>query len=104
MDPTEILYFDIETDGLDPTLIHQLTIIDGTGEHYSYNHEVGNLRKGLTHLERGRTLIGHNVISYDLPALWKLYPEFTIRPEVVQDTLVRARLAWPDIANRDYAA
>ena len=104
MDPTEILYFDIETDGLDPTLIHQLTIIDGTGEHYSYNHEVGNLRKGLTHLERGRTLIGHNVISYDLPALWKLYPEFNIRPEVVQDTLVLARLAWPHIANRDYAA
>lgn len=103
MDPKQILYFDLETDGLEPTIIHQLTIIDGTGEHYSYNHEVGNLRKGLRHLERGKLLIGHNIISYDLPALWKLYPEFTIQPEMIQDTLVLARLAWPHISNRDYA-
>ncbi len=95
-------HFDIETDGLNPSVIHQITIIDGTGQVFSYNHETGNFRKGLQHLERMQVLIGHNIISYDLPVLRKMYPEFTFEPEVVQDTLVLARLAWPHISDTDY--
>ena len=101
MDPTRILFFDIETDGLEPTVCHQLSIMDGNGDRFSYNHEHGNFQQGLTHLERAELLIGHNVVDYDLPALERLYP--LCHPKArVMDTLVLARLAFPHIKDIDW--
>ena len=48
----------------------------------------------LHHLSKADTLIGHNIIDYDLPVLEKLYG-FTYTGRVV-DTLVFSRLLNPD--------
>ncbi len=101
MDKARILFFDIETDGLEPTVCHQISIMDGEGNQFSYNHEQGNFRQGLTHLERADLLVGHNVMDYDLPALERLYPLFSPSGRVL-DTLVLARLAFPHIKDLDW--
>jgi DNA polymerase I-like protein with 3'-5' exonuclease and polymerase domains len=45
-------------------------------------------------------LIGHNIIKFDIPALQKVYPWF--KPKgVVIDTLVLARLIWPELKETD---
>ncbi|WP_287248892.1 DNA polymerase [Mesorhizobium sp.] len=45
-------------------------------------------------------LIGHNIIKFDLPAIQKVYPWF--KPKgVVIDTLVLARLIWPELKESD---
>ena len=100
-DADQFLFFDIETDGLDPTVIHCIVTRNGAGEERRYNHEAGNLRKGLAALSEAKVLVGHNIISYDLPALTKVYPEFSTFA-VLRDTLVCARLAWPNIRDKDW--
>lgn len=101
-DPQQVLYFDIETDGLDPTVIHCICTIDGDGNHRRYNHaELGNIQAGLDALSKAKVLIGHNILSYDLPALVKVYPDFDTKA-VIRDTLVLARLAWPHIKDQDW--
>ncbi|MEL0013929.1 MAG: DNA polymerase [Rhodospirillales bacterium] len=46
------------------------------------------------------TLIGHNIIDYDLRVLSKLY-NYTYTGEV-QDTLVYSRTIWPDVKQIDF--
>lgn len=46
------------------------------------------------------TLVFHNGINFDIPALEKLYPDW--KPPKVFDTLVAARLIWPDIKEKDF--
>ena len=41
-------------------------------------------------------IIGHNIISYDLPVIRKLYPWFD-RPGLVVDTLLLSRLYHADM-------
>ena len=75
------LIFDIETDGLlyNVTTIHCLAIHDlDTKETYSYN-DTGNqepISRGLQRLQDADSIIGHNIISYDLPVIHKLYSWF----------------------------
>jgi DNA polymerase-1 len=45
-----------------------------------------------------RPLMGHNVISFDIPAIQKLYPEFQPR-SLPLDTLIWSQLVTPDIYN-----
>ena len=101
-DPSKLLYMDLECDGLEPTVIHQISTIDGLGERRSYNHhELGNMAQGLEALEKAEVLVGHNIIGFDLQALLKVYPSFKT-DAVLQDTLVCARLAWPHIRDLDF--
>jgi DNA polymerase I-like protein with 3'-5' exonuclease and polymerase domains len=109
--------FDIEADGLneltfgkkvkgekiiqrEATRIHCLIIRDyHTDEVEVYRED--RMREGLERLAAMDVVIGHNIIGYDLPVLQRLYGpvEFTAK---VFDTLVAARLLWPDARNHPY--
>jgi hypothetical protein len=99
------LVFDLESDGLydDVTRIHCIGIHDlDTKEDYVFNDE-GNtqpITKGLQLLEDANSIIGHNIIGYDLPVIRKLYPWFT-SPDLVVDTLVLSRIYHTDILKTD---
>jgi hypothetical protein len=73
--------FDIETDGLDATLIHCLTV--GSRSTTDYD----NMRKFFTNPDN--ILIGHNIIRYDIPTVERLL-DIEVKAKVV-DTLV---LSW----------
>lgn len=94
-----MLFFDIETDGLleDLTKIHCMCIKDtSTDTMYRYTPE--NIEDGIKKLMvTGESICGHNVIAFDLPAIKKLYPWFTVCKDKVVDTLVYARLVFSEI-------
>lgn len=91
-----MLVFDLESDGLynDVTKIHCLAIYDSeTDETIAYN-DVGNcepISRGVQRLEDAEIIAGHNVISYDIPVLQKIYPWFSPGALVV-DTLLLSHL------------
>jgi hypothetical protein len=63
-----ITVFDIETDGLDPTLIHVLSWSNDLGEVRS-THDYDEMRHVLLN---SPILCGHNIIRYDVPAVEKI--------------------------------
>jgi hypothetical protein len=99
------LIFDIETDGLlhEVTRIHCIGIHDvDKGETYVFN-DVGTqqpITKGIQLLEDAETIIGHNIIGYDIPVIRKLYPWFQ-EPSCVLDTLVLSRVYHADLLKID---
>lgn len=99
------LVFDLETDGLydDVTKIHCLGIHDlDVVETYVFN-DTGSeqpISRGLQMLEDADTIIGHNIIGYDIPVIRKLQPWFD-PSGVVLDTLVLSRCYHADILKTD---
>ena len=99
------LIFDIETDGLlhNVTTIHCLAIHDlDTKQTIAYN-DTGNqepISRGLQRLQDADSIIGHNIVGYDLPVIRKLYSWFDSHGLVV-DTLLLSRLYHPDILKLD---
>jgi uncharacterized protein YprB with RNaseH-like and TPR domain len=99
------LVFDIETNGLydDVTHIHCIGIHDlDAKETYVFNDQ-GNeqpITKGVQLLEDANSIIGHNIIGYDIPVIRKLYPWFT-PSGTVMDTLVLSRIYHADILKID---
>ena len=57
--------------------------------------------QGVKQLELADTLIGHNIINYDIPLIKEQFPDFKPEGEVL-DTLVLSRLYYPHIIDRDY--
>ena len=99
------LIFDIETDGFlkDVSTIHCLAIHDlDTKEDYVYNDQGSQepISRGLQMLEDADSIIGHNIIGYDLPVISKLYSWFT-NPGTVIDTLLLSRLFHADMMKLD---
>ena len=98
------LVFDIETNGLldQLTKIHCICVKDiETNKTYSYHGDKG-IRNVLKLMSSCEEIIGHNIISFDIPALQKVYPDFKpIKPKIV-DTLVLSRLIEADLANSDF--
>ena len=96
--------FDIETDGLldKLTKVHSLVLkhID-TGEVFSFTPQ--HIETGVRMLQEADLIIGHNIIKFDLPALTKVYPWFSVDQSKVKDTLVLSRLIWSDVADKDYS-
>ena len=82
------MVFDIETDGLDPTLVHCLsyTLPDGKGVNTVTDYD--GMRDILMAAD---TLIGHNIIRYDLPVLEKLLGFTPSKSQRIIDTLP---LSW----------
>ena len=101
------LVFDLETNGLlhDVTRIHCIAIYDSkTDEIETYNDEKNNrysISEGVNKLLVADTLVGHNVIGFDLAVLGKLYNYFTPRARIV-DTLLLSRLYHPNIYDIDH--
>jgi uncharacterized protein YprB with RNaseH-like and TPR domain len=99
------LIFDLETDGLYDavTQIHCLGIYDlDTKQTLVFNDQGSEqpITKGVQLLEDASSLIGHNIIGYDLPVIRKLFPWF--QPSgVVVDTLVLSRIYHADILKTD---
>ena len=99
------LVFDIETNGLydDVTHIHCIGIHDlDAKETYVFNDQ-GNeqpITKGVQLLEDADSIIGHNIVGYDIPVIRKLYPWFT-PSGTVMDTLVLSRIYHADILKVD---
>ena len=51
------------------------------------------------YLDEADILVGHNILSFDLPVLEKLYKWKPKPNQIIRDTLVCTRLIWPDIKN-----
>lgn len=99
------LVSDIETDGLvfDLTKVHCVAIKDAaTEETIGYADQPGfrPLTQALERLEKADEIIFHNGISFDIPALQKVYPQFKPRGRVV-DTIVSTRVIWPELTEKD---
>jgi DNA polymerase elongation subunit (family B) len=91
-----MLVFDLETDGLlnDVTCIHCLVIYDSESDQTFVYNDKGSeepIVRGIQILEEADVICGHNVISYDIPVIEKIYPWFKCTSLVV-DTLLLSRL------------
>ena len=101
------IVFDLETNGLlhDLTRIHCLAIYDSTTDTVeTYNDEKNNkysISEGIGRLLVADTLVGHNIIGFDLAALSNLYNYFTPTARIV-DTLLLSRLYHPNIYDIDH--
>ena len=86
--------FDIETDSLTPTQLWCVCAVelDNGTEHVFGPDRLGDAVKLLND---ALSLIGHNIISFDVPALRKLRPDFAPMADVF-DTLVLARMLHPE--------
>jgi len=56
--------------------------------------------RGVTRLEEADRIAGHNIISFDIPALQKVYKFFDPQGEVI-DTLLLSRLYHPNMLGID---
>jgi len=54
-------------------------------------------------LQDADIICGHNIINFDIPAIQKLFPGFKKTWDQVLDTLVWARVTWPNIKDGDFA-
>lgn len=98
------LLFDIETDGLynNVSTIHCVAIKDlDNGETYVFNDQGSQppISRAITMLEEADTIIGQNIINYDVPVIQKFYGWF--QPPRCLDTLVLSRLYHPDLLELD---
>ena len=94
--------FDIETNGLNEKLtrVHCMVIYDiDTNQYHKYDPD--QVPDGLAHLSHFDVLIGHNIISFDIPALDKIFKWKPKEGHVVRDTLIMSRLIYPDMQPRD---
>lgn len=105
-----MIVWDIETNGLldDVSVFHCMCTHDtDTGEERQFRpHEKREACLFLMNAMReGKTIAGHNIIQYDIPALQKLFPEFTVRRdqrELVLDSLVLSMNVYSNIIQSDF--
>ena len=100
---------DAETNGL----LHELDVVHcivlkniDTGDILSCADQPGypSIERALDYLSEATEIIGHNVISFDLRALNKVYPSLALNPNCgIYDTLNMSRLLWPELEPVDRA-
>jgi len=84
------MFLDIETNGLDPdTIWVAITMQDGVvQEHYT--------PETLTTTIAGDfKVVGHNLIGFDVPVLWKLW-NVSVDSSRIEDTLTMSRFLEPN--------
>ncbi len=102
-----MIIFDLETNGLlhDLTRIHCLSLYNSeTDEIESFNDELDNkysITEGLARLTTADTIIGHNIIGFDLPCIRKLFHFFRTNASII-DTLILSRLYHPNLLDIDW--
>jgi len=99
------LLFDIESTGLlrRGSRIHCIVARDmqSPDDAMVYDHrEDQTLEMGIDQLRNSHALIGHNIISYDIPLIKEQY-DFDFQGELI-DTLVLSRLFYPNIKDKDF--
>ena len=87
-----MIYLDLEADGLNPTRIW--CVVTRENGVNTVHKTPGSLCDAL---EGSTSVVGHNLIGYDLPVLKRLW-DVSIAPERVVDTLVLSRLHDPSRA------
>ena len=88
-----MIYLDLEADGLDPTTIWcVVTRYNGVN---TVHTRPDTLREALC---GSLSVVGHNLIGYDLPVLERLWG-LSVAPQRVVDTLVLSRLYDPSRTN-----
>mgnify|MGYP003649163847 FL=1 len=87
------LVFDIETDGLDPSVIWCLVAQDEHGKFHHFYEDT--LQEGIKFLQKADRLIGHNILGYDIPVIKKLTGIDLYQSDKIIDTLVLSRLLNP---------
>jgi DNA polymerase I-like protein with 3'-5' exonuclease and polymerase domains len=95
--------FDIETDGLleEFTKVHCMVLYDiEKDEMTSFTGE--EIVDGLFLLKNFDTIIGHNILGFDLLALKSFFKWEPKSTQLIRDTLVWSRLIYPDRAKRDF--
>ena len=85
------MIFDIETDDLHATKVWCIVVKEIEGDFYKFGPD--ELDDAFKLLASADTLIGHNIIGFDLPVLKRLY-DFEYSGNVI-DTLVMSRLYNP---------
>jgi len=85
------IIFDIEADGLDPTIIHCIVAKELGGAVHTFDNM--QIEEGIKFLENAEVLIGHNIIGYDIPVIQKLQGAKVTHK--LEDTLVMSRLFNP---------
>ena len=84
--------FDLESNGLLDTIttIHCIVCREmDTDEVKSFGPD--DISSALYLLMNAKEVMGHNIIAFDIPAIQKIYPDFTIQGKIT-DTLVLSRL------------
>ncbi len=85
------IIFDIEADGLNPNNVWCIVAKELNGTSHTFDNT--QIKEGIKFLQEADTLIGHNIIGYDIPVLEKLYDaKFNCK---IEDTLVMSRLFNP---------
>ena len=88
------LVFDIETDGLDYSVIFCIVAYDIDNE-VVYKFKPSELQEGIDLLSKADKLIGHNIIGFDIPVVKELYGVDLSKNCTIRDTLVLSRLINP---------
>ena len=95
------LVFDIETNrvgdgdiGLDTVNTLHCIVAQDVNTEEVFSYPPWELDKGVELLQNANTLIGHNIIGFDIPILEKL-TSFKQEEIKVIDTLVTSRLFYP---------
>ena len=88
----KILFLDIETDGLDATKIHVCVCKDINTDQLTYHTRAHTFN---TLLENYDTIVGHNILSFDVPVLNKLWKS-NIPFTKICDTYILSSLFNPD--------
>lgn len=105
--PDQTLIWDIETNGLLHQLdkVHVLTIRDFETRQtwvFRHNKREHSIPDGIAMLNKAGVLVGHNIIGFDMEALWKVYGDLFAPEGIVRDTLVMARMLFADEKERDF--
>jgi len=87
------LLFDCETDGLLPSLskLHCLAIQDAdTGALWSYADQKGHtpIVDGLKKLAEADSIVAHNALGFDVPAIQKVYSGWAPQGRVIDSLLM----------------
>jgi len=87
------IVFDIEANGLTPDKIW--CIVAKPVNEPAIEFGPDKLQEGLEYLNSADTLIGHNILGFDIPVIEKLYNINLLKNKNIQDTLVMSRLFQP---------
>ena len=100
------IIFDIETDGLlpDVTKVHCVGLtVEGAKASQIYANQNGYdcIEDALEVMAEAETIIGHNIIGFDLPVLKKVLGWEPRQSIQIEDTLIMSRLMFPNIMELD---
>lgn len=94
--------FDLESNGLLDSLtkIHCLVLKEiDSGKVHSFTPN--KVEEGLKLLSEADLISGHNIIGFDLPAIKKVFPQWSTKAKIL-DTIICSRLIWSNVKDNDY--